>query len=749
MLVPLTVGAAGPGACCTVGYPAVSALLCAAGLVTFAGVSAPRRAAAAWLLLLRLARGDDDQRRARRGHPVAGPRRRHDHGVPGMLASGTLALAADPGPRARAEEPTSAVPLAGVVVSYCLGFGVLLLLLASLAAGRPLVSRRGGHRRRPDGPDLARTLVWAADGARLTRQVLRTEAYFRTLVHRAADVTIVLDDRGQVTWAATADPRPRPGRRATSRAALRDLVHEDDRHDLHQALDPAADAGRRAGGLPAARPGRVVAAVRDRADGVSAGLPGSPRCRAVVRAARDGLVLHLRDVEGRRSTELELERLAYTDYLTGLPNRARLMAALTAAVPGRPRARAGLPPAARPRRLQAGQRHRRARGGGPPARRVRGAAAGDRARRGPRRPARRGRVRRPGARGHRGGDRAGRADRGRPRHGAPGCPIGRGIRRPDWSSTSRRASVWPSSDPEDDVSTTIRQADVALRAAKAAGKSCIPKADRAIDSAMGRRARLVRDLPTALGAGAVPRRLPAGGRAGRAADPGARALVRWDHPLLGTVPPDEFISLAEDDGLIVALQRWVLRRAHHRHREPVGRRMAACSSGSTCRCGTCRPAAWRRTSPAAPRRSRAWRPGRLMLEITESVMLDAEDRLESDLATLKGMGCILSVDDFGRGYSSLAYLARLPVDVLKMDREFFADIERDERAATLVASIVALGRSLGMDVVAEGVESVGQLRRAAQDMDCTVSSRAGCSAGRCAAGGAGAAALGVLRPERA
>jgi EAL domain-containing protein (putative c-di-GMP-specific phosphodiesterase class I) len=73
------------------------------------------------------------------------------------------------------------------------------------------------------------------------------------------------------------------------------------------------------------------------------------------------------------------------------------------------------------------------------------------------------------------------------------------------------------------------------------------------------------------------------------------------------------------------------------------------------------------------------------------------------------MGCVLSVDDFGRGYSSLAYLARLPVDILKLDREFFADIERDERAAALVSAIVELGRGLGMDVVAEGVETTGQL----------------------------------------
>jgi EAL domain-containing protein (putative c-di-GMP-specific phosphodiesterase class I) len=110
-------------------------------------------------------------------------------------------------------------------------------------------------------------------------------------------------------------------------------------------------------------------------------------------------------------------------------------------------------------------------------------------------------------------------------------------------------------------------------------------------------------------------------------------------------------------------------------------------------------------------------PHKLVLEITESVMLDAEDRLESDLATLNEMGCILSVDDFGRGYSSLAYLARLPVRILKMDREFIADIERDERGAAIVSSVIDMGRRLGMDVVAEGVEDAGQMQ-VLQDMGC-------------------------------
>ena len=110
-------------------------------------------------------------------------------------------------------------------------------------------------------------------------------------------------------------------------------------------------------------------------------------------------------------------------------------------------------------------------------------------------------------------------------------------------------------DPAEEVSTTIRQADLALRAAKAAGKNCVRSSGQAIDTAMGRRTRLARDLAAALESeqfrvvyqpvvGIAERRVL-----------GLEALVRWDHPVLGTVPPDEFIALAEDDGLIVPLQR--------------------------------------------------------------------------------------------------------------------------------------------------------------------------------------------------
>lgn len=189
---------------------------------------------------------------------------------------------------------------------------------------------------------------------------------------------------------------------------------------------------------------------------------------------------------------------------------------------------------------------------------------------------------------------------------------------------------------------------------------------------------------------------------------GLESLVRWDHPQLGTVPPDEFISLAEDEGLIVPLQRWVLRRAT---RDAAALRAAGFDVMTSVNVSVRHLQAGCLAPDVASALAEAGLPPqKLILEVTESVMLDAEDRLESDLATLKEMGCVLSVDDFGRGYSSLAYLARLPVQILKMDREFVADIERDERGATLVAGVLDLGSRLGMDVVAEGVETVGQLR---------------------------------------
>ena len=697
MLFPLTAGQAHGQATLmlTVGYPAISALLCAAGLVTFAGVSAPRRAAAGWLVLTFASLAATMVSGALAvGQPTPLLDVLSTTAYLAMLASATQALSVDPGPRARDEEPTPTLPLAGVVVSYCLGFGTLVLLLCGLALGRSPRPVEAATVAVLMTLTFARTLVWARDGARLTRQVLRTESFFRTLVHRSADLTIVLDARGRVTWASTGpetawSPRDLEGR------TLRDVVHEDDRHELHRALNPTDGAGDARGPVFRLR-------VRN----------GSWRHFENVRTAtsdagQDALVLHLRDVAGRRSDELELERLAYTDYLTGLPNRARLMAALAAA--GSRVAAGGAPACLLLLDLD----------GFKPVNDVAGHEAGDdllvqvAARL-------RATVRDGDLVGRLGGDEfAVLVTDGLDEATALAERIVADLRTVD---PARGLEGYASGvvfdvsgsigvtelDPADDVPTTIRAADLALRAAKLAGKNCVRTSGHAMDSAAGRRTRLVRDLPTALEqeqfrvvyqpvVGVAERRIV-----------GLEALVRWDHPVLGTVPPDEFIPLAEDDGLIVPLQRWVLRKAATDAATLLAAgwdlQMGVNVSVRHLQAGCLAP------DVALALAAAGLPPRKLVLEITESVMLDAEDRLESDLATLHEMGCVLSVDDFGRGFSSLAYLARLPVDILKLDREFIADIERDERGFAIVSSVIDMGRRLGMDVVAEGVESLGQMR---------------------------------------
>jgi diguanylate cyclase (GGDEF)-like protein/PAS domain S-box-containing protein len=711
MLVPLTADPAGGPVdpLLTVFYPTVAAVLCAVGLVTVGAVTPPRRTAAAWLLLgfasLAATMGTGALAVA---HPSPLLDAVATTAYLGMLAAATLALAADPEPLAPMEDRGPAVPLIGVVVSYCLSSVVILLLVGCLVAGRPLVALEAVTVAALMVLTFVRTLVWAADGARLTRHVLRTDAWFRTLVHDTADLTIVLDGTGQVTWTAVGAPemsawlpRDLEGR------ALRDVVHPEDRHELHRAVDRGAGRG----GPSADRRNPVVRLLgRDGSwrafesvrTAPSAALPGGDDTAA---PRGDGLVLHLRDVAGQRSAELELERLAYTDYLTGLPNRARLMAALTDA---RARAVQGAPACFLLLDLD----------GFKLVNDVAGHEAGDDL------------LVQVGARlraALRDGDLVARlggdefavlvsgtleeavalaerivADLRTVRPAAEASGLAAGVVF-DVSGSIGVTEL----DPADEVSDTIRQADVALRAAKSEGKCCVRTAARAIDSAMGRRARLARDLPSALAqeqfrmvyqpvVGAEERRVL-----------GIESLVRWDHPQLGTVPPDEFISLAEEEGLIVPLQRWVLRRATRDAAAMLAAGWEVMTSVNVSvrhiQAGCLAP------DVASALAEAGLPPQKLILEITESVMLDAEDRLQSDLATLEAMGCVLSIDDFGRGYSSLAYLARLPVAILKLDREFLADIETDERSATLVAGVVDLGRRLGMDVVAEGVENPAQL----------------------------------------
>ncbi|SDX66979.1 PAS domain S-box-containing protein/diguanylate cyclase (GGDEF) domain-containing protein [Modestobacter sp. DSM 44400] len=703
VVVPAAVGISDAAAdpLLTVGYPAVSAVLCAAGLVTLAGVRAARRAAAGWLLL---AFGSLAVAMLSGALAVASPSPALDvvssTAYLAMLVAATLALAADPGPRAGGA-PAAAVPLAGIVVSYCLAFGVVLLLLGGWATVRSVTSGEAAVLTVLLLLTFVRTLVWAGDSARLTRHVLRTEAYFRTLVNSSADITIVLDHHGQITWSSGAEHGPTAwAARDLEGHRLQEFVHADDRAELERALAATGvhdGPGRvfrlrtRDGGWRAYETVRVVS---------SAALQAGPSGRDA-----DGLILHLRELDGRRVDERELERLAYTDYLTGLPNRARLMAAAAAA-----RSRAAEGDAACLLLLDLD--------GFKAVNDIAGHEAGDlllvevAARL-------RTTVRDRDLVGRLGGDEFAvlvSADLEEASALAERIVVElHGVHRsvptpgadPDLVFDVSASIGVTALDPAEDVPVAFRQADLALRAAKAAGKDCVRRHGEAADSATGRRTRLARDLPDALDRGQL--RLvyqPVVGLAERRVL-GLEALLRWDHPLLGEVPPEEFIPLAEDDGLIVPMQRWVLDQATAELagllRQGRDLQLGVNISVRHLQAGCLVPDVAAALGPAG------LPPRRLMLEVTESVFIGERDRAEGDLSTLHDMGCVISLDDFGRGYSTFAYLARLPVDVLKMDREFLAGIEDDERSAALVGSVIDLGRRLDIDVVAEGVETRGQL----------------------------------------
>ena len=188
---------------------------------------------------------------------------------------------------------------------------------------------------------------------------------------------------------------------------------------------------------------------------------------------------------------------------------------------------------------------------------------------------------------------------------------------------------------------------------------------------------------------------------------GVEALVRWNDPVLGAVPPDRFIALAEECGLIGAIDAWVLE--------------TACAQLATWqRDGVPVPSVSVNVSPLrfhsddVPAHVRrllslhGLKPSALMLEVTERVMLSDDERTRVDLRTLHEMGVRLSVDDFGTGYSSLGYLKRLPVSELKLDKSFVADLEREASDRALADAVIGIGRALGLQVVAEGVETPGQ-----------------------------------------
>jgi EAL domain-containing protein (putative c-di-GMP-specific phosphodiesterase class I) len=189
---------------------------------------------------------------------------------------------------------------------------------------------------------------------------------------------------------------------------------------------------------------------------------------------------------------------------------------------------------------------------------------------------------------------------------------------------------------------------------------------------------------------------------------GFEALLRWQSPGLGLVPPLQFISVLEDTGLIVSVGEWVVRTVCEQIKnwQEQGVELHPISINLSAR-----QFQQQDLEKLIGKTLEATRidPRLLELELTESVLMKEAETAASTLGNLKAFGVQISMDDFGTGYSSLAYLKRFPLDVLKIDRAFIRDVTSDADDATITVAMINLAHSLGLKVVAEGVETSAQL----------------------------------------
>lgn len=190
---------------------------------------------------------------------------------------------------------------------------------------------------------------------------------------------------------------------------------------------------------------------------------------------------------------------------------------------------------------------------------------------------------------------------------------------------------------------------------------------------------------------------------------GAEALLRWRHPNRGLLPPDEFVPIAEATGLIIPLGQWVLECVAVQMQQWRAAQLPPILIAVNASLSQCRRGDLVKTIQEISTRT-AWDLGQLELEVTEQIFLGpGMGDCVATLRRLSSLGVTISIDDFGTGYSSLGRLQRLPVDKVKIDKSFVTELGNSRDAEMIVRAIIALARSLGITVTAEGVENARQL----------------------------------------
>jgi len=274
------------------------------------------------------------------------------------------------------------------------------------------------------------------------------------------------------------------------------------------------------------------------------------------------------------------------------------------------------------------------------------------------------------------------------------------------STLSIGVTLFRANQSEIEIESLLKQADLAMYKSKEAGRNALRFFDPDMEMVVMKRAALEKELDEAIAQKQLLLYYQAQVTDGQIT--GAEALVRWQHPRRGMVPPNDFIPLAEETGQILPLGRWVLETACIQlalwARVPMMSHLTVAVNVSAHQFLEANFVAQvldvLRTTGANPKR--------LKLELTESVLVANLEMIIEKMLALKAACVSFSLDDFGTGYSSLSYLKRLPLDQLKIDQSFVRDILIDPNDAAIVKTIIALARSFDLGVIAEGVEAEAQ-----------------------------------------
>ncbi len=265
-------------------------------------------------------------------------------------------------------------------------------------------------------------------------------------------------------------------------------------------------------------------------------------------------------------------------------------------------------------------------------------------------------------------------------------------------------------DQNDTAEILLKHADMAMYKAKDSGGNALRFFDPQMQAALELRSGLEEDLRLALQRGELHLYYQAQIDSVRHVT-GAEALLRWDHPARGMVPPDDFIELAEETGLILPIGQWVLKAACNQIKDwsvsPTTRDLCLAVNVSARQL---RQADFVAEVEKVLEETGA-NPSRVKIEITESMVIHNVSDTIAKMRQLKKLGIGFSMDDFGTGYSSLAYLNLLPLDQLKIDRSFIDRITRDANSAAIAHTIITMGNIMGIQVIAEGVETQEQLEQ--------------------------------------